>query len=180
MAAKPITLDFLHPAGRGSRWAPWLLLAGGLAAALALSVERELAQAIKGRQSQIEEARNLTRRSLPSLRGDASDTPEVREQIKKANAVLGQLNVPWSGLFAAIEAAQDPNVALLAVQPDARASAVTISGQARGLPALWGYMERLQRSERLRDVVLVSHEIKLKEPGQPAAFVLSAQWVDRR
>jgi hypothetical protein len=179
MAAKSITLDFLHPAGRAPRWATGLLLAGGLAAAFAMSAERDVAQAIKGRQSQIEEARSLTRRTLPSLRGEAGDTPEVRDQIKKANAVLGQLNIPWSGLFAAIEAAEDPNVALLSVQPDARGSALTISGQARGLPALWRYMERLQRSERLRDVVLVSHEIKLKEIGQPAAFVLSAQWVDR-
>jgi hypothetical protein len=179
VAAKTIELDFLYPAGRLPRFAWVLLLAGALAAALTFSVERDVSRAINGRQSQIEEARSLTRRTLPALRGEASDTPEVREQIKKANAVLEQLNVPWGKLFAAIEGAQNPNVALLSVQPDAHSSVLLISGQARTLSALWSYMERLQRSERLRDVVLVSHEIRRKEPGQPAAFVLSAQWVDR-
>lgn len=179
MAARAIALDFTRPTGRLSRAASLLLLVGALAAALSVTAQREISRAILHRQSQIEEVRNLTHRKLPALRGEASDTPEVREQIKKANAVLEQLNVPWGRLFAAIEAAQDPNVALLSVQPDTRASAVLLSGQARTLSALWTYMDRLQRSERLRDVVLVSHEIRRKEPGQPAAFVLSAQWVDR-
>jgi Tfp pilus assembly protein PilN len=170
-------LDFLHPAGRPSRLSPWLLLAGGLAALAALSVEREVAQAIKGREARVEEVRSLTRRSLPALRGADADTPALREQIKKANGVLAQLNVPWSALFAAIESAQAPDVALLAVQPDPRGNTVALAGQARSLEALWEYMDRLQRTDRLRDVVLVSHEIKAEEPGRPVAFVLSARWV---
>lgn len=179
MAAWAIALDFLNPAGRLPRGA-WLLLAtGALAAALTLSTEREVSRAINNRQSQIGEARSLTHRTLPALRGEAGDTTAVREQIKKANAVLEQLNVPWGKLFASIEAAQDPNMALLSAQPDARSSALLVSGQAWTLSALRTYMERLQRSQRLRDVVLVSHEIPRKEPGQPAAFVLSAHWVDR-
>jgi hypothetical protein len=39
---------------------------------------------------------------------------------------------------------------------------------------------RLQGTQRLRDVVLVSHELKAKEPGRPVAFLLNAQWVERR
>jgi hypothetical protein len=159
--------------------AVWLLLAGGLAALAVMNIEREIAASIQGREAQIEEVRSLTRRSRPALQGESGDTPELREQIKKANGVLAQLNVPWGQLFAAIETAQHPDVGLLAVQPDPRGRMVTIGGQARSLPALWEYMERLQHTQRLRDVVLVNHEIKTKEPGRPVAFVLSAQWVER-
>lgn len=177
MPVKAITLDFLHPAGRAWRGAPWLLLAGGLAAIAALVMEREVAQATKAHQAQVEAVRSLSRRSMPELRGEASDSPELREQIKKANVVLAQLNVPWGGLFSAVESAQEPEVGLLAVQPDPRSSTVAISGRARSLSAVWEYMQRLQGTQRLRDVVLVSHEIKAEEPGRPVAFVLSARWV---
>jgi hypothetical protein len=41
-------------------------------------------------------------------------------------------------------------------------------------------MERLERTKRLRDVVLVTHELRSKEPGQPVAFALNAAWVEAR
>lgn len=180
MAAKTIELDFLQPAGPGLRLGPLLLLVGGLLAMGTLVVERNLADTIRARETQIEEVRSLSRRAMPALQGKESDTPELRDEIKKANAVLGQLNVPWSDLFAAIESAQDPEVALLSVQPDPRGSSVSVSGQGRTLQAVLDYLVRLQRTQRLRDVVLVSHELKAKEPGRPVAFLLNAQWVERR
>jgi hypothetical protein len=103
----------------------------------------------------------------------------VREQIKKANAVLQVMNVPWGELFAAIESAENADVALLAVQPDARNSTVLIGGEARNLPAIFAYMQRLERTQRLRGAMLLSHEVKDKEPGQPVAFTLSAMWQDK-
>jgi NADPH-dependent ferric siderophore reductase len=88
--------------------------------------------------------------------------------------------VPWSELFAAIEAAEGNNIALLAVQPDPRSRTLLLGGEASNLPAVLGYMERLERTKRLRDVVLVTHELRSKEPGQPVAFALNAAWVESR
>jgi len=173
-----IGLDFVHPGGGVSRIAPLLLVAGLLCAAGVVWHQRVLLQRAAERLAQLEEMRSMSRRASPALAGQDSDTPEMREQIKRANVVLAQMNVPWGELFAAVETAQDDTVGLLAVQPDPGAGQIIIGGQARTLPALLAYMERLQRSDRLREVVLASHEVKREEPGQPVEFVLNARWVE--
>ena len=176
MALRAVQLDFLHPTGRGSRIGPLLLVAGALVAFGAVSYQRSLGREVVVREAQLSEMRGMASRSAPALSERESDTPEVRDQIKKANAVLQQMNVPWGELFAAIESAENGSVALLAVQPDARSHSVLMAGEARDLPAALAYMERLERTRRLRDVVLVTHEVKAKDPGQPVAFTLNAVW----
>jgi hypothetical protein len=173
-----VDLDFLRTGRQMSRLAPWLLVAGIVAGALALLEQRHLAAELRAREAQIEEIRSMSRRTRPALETQESDSPEMREQIKKANVVLGQINVPWSELFEAIESADEGNVALLQVQPDPRSRTVLMGGAARNLSAVLAYMTRLEHTERLRDVVLVSHEIKLKEPGAPVEFQLLAKWAE--
>lgn len=180
MTLRPIGLDFVHPTGRGSRLSPWLLIAGVAGALAAATYQRHVGQEVAARESRLSELRAMANRSAPALSPQESDTPELREQIKKANTVLQQMNVPWSDLFAAIEAAENNTVALLAVQPDARNRSVQVAGEGRDLPSILAYLERLERSGRLRDVVLLTHEVKIKEPGQPVAFTLSATWQEKR
>jgi hypothetical protein len=179
MARVPaIGLDFVHPGGGAGRLGALLLIAGALSAVAVLEHRRVLARTAQERAAQVEAMHALSRRAMPSIAGQDGDTPEVREQIQKANAVLAQINVPWDELFAAVETAQDGSVGLLAIQPDARERSVAIGGEARSLPALLAYMGRLQGSELLRDIALASHEIKVGEPGQPVQFVLNARWVE--
>lgn len=179
MARVPqIGLDFVRPSGGVARIAAVLLVAGVLSALAVLEEQRGASREARDREARLEEMRNMSRRTMPAIEAEEADTPEVRDQVKKANAVLAQMNVPWGELFAAVEMAQDDNVGLLAVQPDARARSVTIGGEARTLQALFAYMTRLERNERLRDVVLTSHEVKIKDPGQPVDFVLTARWVE--
>jgi hypothetical protein len=174
----PIHLDFLHTGRQMSRLAPWLLAAGMAAGALALLEQRHLASELRAREAQIEEIRSMSRRTRPALETQESDSPEIRDQIKRANVVLGQINVPWSELFEAIESADAGSVALLQVQPDARSRTVLMGGAAKNLSSVLSYMTRLERTDRLEDVVLVSHEIKLKEPGTPVEFQLLAKWAE--
>jgi hypothetical protein len=180
MTVRAIRLDFLHPGGSGSRFGPWLLLIGALAALAAVSYQSHLGREVSQRESHVSALRGMSSRSLPALSEQDQDTPEVRDQLKKANAVLQSMNVPWGELFSAIESAEDGNVALLAVQPDPRSRSVLLGGEARSLPAVFAYMARLERTGRLRDVVLMGHELKTKEPGQPVAFTLSAGWREGR
>lgn len=177
---RAIQLDFLQPAGRGSRLAPYLLIAGVIAASAAVSYQRQVGQQVVARESQINELRGMANRTLPALAERETDTPEVRNQIKKANSVLQQMNIPWGDLFSAVESAENGDVALLAVQPDPRTHTISIGGEARSLPAVLSYMGRLERTSRLREVVLASHEMKIKEPGQPVTFTIAAIWEEAR
>jgi hypothetical protein len=173
-----VELDFLHPGGRPSRLGTWLLVAGLIVGALAVLEQRHLSSQMQAREAQLEEIRSMSRRARPAIETRESDSPEMREQIKKANTVLAQMNVPWGELFTAIESADEGRVGLLQIQPDARSRTVLMGGSARDLPAVLAYMTRLEATGRLKDVVLMSHEIKLKEPGTPVAFQLLARWVE--
>ena len=181
MAQVPaIGLDFVRPAARASRLAPLLLLAGAVLAIVVAEGHRQASSAVQARQERLDELQRMSRRSLPAIEGRASDSPEMREQIKRANVVLAQMNVPWSELFAAVESAQDGSIAVLSVQPDPREQSIVLGGMARGLESVLAYMSRLEQTQRLVDVVLASHEVKVKEPGQPVEFALTARWVELR
>ena len=180
MTVRAVQLDFLQPTGRRSRLGPLLLAVGAVAAVAAMGYQNHLGREVAARDARLNALRGIASRSLPAISGPDSDSPETRDQIKKANAVLQLMNVPWGALFAAIESAEDGTVALLAMQPDSRSRSVLIGGQARSLPAVFAYMERLERTSRLSDVVMVNHELKSKEPGQPIAFTLSAGWREER
>lgn len=180
MTVHPIQLDFLQPTGPRSRMGALLLVVGAIAAVAAMAYQNHLGREVAERDARLAALRGIASRSLPAISGPDSDAPEMREQIKKANAVLQLMNVPWGELFTAIESAEDGAVALLAVQPDPRSHSVLIGGEARSLPVVFAYMERLERTNRLRDVVIVNHELKSKEPGQPIGFTLSAGWREER
>jgi hypothetical protein len=181
MASVPsIGLDFVRPAGRAARLAPVLLLAGALAAILVAEAHRQASSEVRAKQERLDELQRMSRRALPAIEDKQSDSPEVRDQIRRANTVLAQMNVPWGELFAAVESAQDGSIAVLSVQPDPREQVIALGGMARNLDAVLGYMVRLEATPRLVDVVLASHEVKVKEPGQPVEFDLTANWVEVR
>ncbi len=175
-----IALDFARPAALTGRLGPLLLLAGALALLAAGLHYRSVAAGLRAHEARVNQMRDLVRRTLPSLDAAATASPEMRDQVRKANEVLAQINVPWGGLFTAIESAQEKDVALLAVQPDARARSVTIVGQAQEMKDVLAYMGRLEAGDRLREVVLIGHEIKVKEASQPTEFTLSARWQEGR
>lgn len=180
MARLPVIgLDFVRPAAPASRLAPVLLLAGAAAALVVAEEHRQASAQVQERQDRLGELQQLSRRALPAIETRETDSPELREQIKRANAVLAQMNVPWGELFAAVESAQDNSIAVLEVQPDTRERTIALGGMARNLDALLAYMTRLEQTPRLADVLLASHEVKVKEPGQPVEFALTARWVER-
>jgi Tfp pilus assembly protein PilN len=180
MAVRAITLDFRQPAGRGARFSPLLLALGAVAVFIVIFYQREIAREVVLREARLTELRAMASRTMPSFTEKESDTPEMRNEIQKANGVLQQLNVPWGELFAAVESAEGSDVALLAVQPDPRSRNVLIGGVARSLPAVFAYMDRLEHTQHLRDVVLSSHEVKTRQPGQPVAFALNATWQEAK
>jgi hypothetical protein len=101
---------------------------------------------------------------------------EVRRQVRQANLVVQEMTIPWDRLFRGLESAEDDEVALLELEPDAAKRTVRISGEAKHLEAMLEYSRRLERTGTLDRVVLLGHEIRIDDAQRPVAFSLSAAW----
>ncbi len=102
---------------------------------------------------------------------------EIRKEIGQANGVLDQINLPWDGLFDAIEHASSKEVALLSLQPNVANRVLRINGEAKDMAKLLDFVEALEREEIFQNVHLVNYKIKQDNPHKPIIFLLSAAWI---
>ncbi len=167
---RPVRLDFVAPAHRAPV-AGAALCAVGLAAALAVGVAFDRAQAERSRLDAALGATAQPRRKAPS--------PESLKRAAEAAIVDRELEVPWTRLLAELEAASHDSaasVSLLRVEPDPGKQLVRITAEVRSLPDALAYLERLQRSPVLRHPMLESHERRKDDPEHPLRIKLSAEW----
>ncbi|MBK5354770.1 PilN domain-containing protein [Pseudomonas sp. TH41] len=156
----------------------WSLLAGGLALTLAcVLVQQHVSEQSAQQQGHLQ----TTQRVLTGdTSGKVSLTPaQIREQaqnLAEMRKVSQQLRRPWERLFAMLEAMPRDDIALLTLTPDARKGQVRISAEARDLEAMLAFHQRLEASDELSDVSLLSHEIVANVPEHPVQFNLSASW----
>jgi hypothetical protein len=174
MAAPILTLDFKRDPFLRRSMGAWLLLGGacaGIAVALTFAEADQALVKIKQQTAQ------LHQQSAP-LAGPKStmDVTQLAAEIKHANDIIRQLNLPWNKLFMALESTANNQVALLSIQPDARKQLIHISGEAKSLETILDYIAQLRSQETLAQIALTSHEIKLQDPDKPVRFSLSAKW----
>jgi Tfp pilus assembly protein PilN len=151
-----------------SAWVGPLLLA--IAVAFALDVGFSYGSL----KNSLHEKESRVARAAPSARAAAKVTPE---EIALARETVQRLSLPWDGLFSALESAASDQVALLAIEPDARSGTVVISGTSKDYLAALTYVLNLSRDEKLGRVQLVRHEVKQNEPQRPVVFAVSASWM---
>src|SRR5574340_944578 len=92
--------------------------------------------------------RRIQRKTVPQA-SLASERPEVKREVRKANAVLSELDLPWEALFDSIEYASGHDVALLSIQPDASSRKLRIGGEAKNIPAMLDFVGALERESAL-------------------------------
>lgn len=169
---RPIDLDF-HPR-RYSGPGLGFLAAGLLLAAAALADYGSAADELRHWQSE------LARRQQAPTGGQAirrpGDDAALQQATQAAAAVTQDIRRPWEALFAALEAAQSDDVALLGISPDATRGVVRIAGEARRREAILAYLERLGQGQVLSDVVLVEDQLQQQDPDKPFRFMLAADW----
>jgi Tfp pilus assembly protein PilN len=102
--------------------------------------------------------------------------PVPEAQANAVNAAVMQLNLPWRALHDAVQAATPPTVALLALEPDAKKSALRITAEARNSDDMIAYVEQLQAIDWFGPVSLVRHEINEQDRNRPIRFQIDAQW----
>ena len=111
---------------------------------------------------------------------DAPPSPEIQkalqDQVRQANAVLGELGRPWPALFSILEETAQPEIALLAIRPDAAKGRLRIAGEARRLADALEYTRKLAATGHMTDVVLEEHEVIASDQQRPVRFALSARW----
>ncbi|BBI99697.1 hypothetical protein FGKAn22_13900 [Ferrigenium kumadai] len=99
---------------------------------------------------------------------------DVVQEVKHANEVLHQLGLPWESLFRAVESSGSKDVVLLALEPDMEKRVMKISGEAKNIPAMLGYVTQLGEQDMFASVYLQSHQIQLQSQDKPVRFALLA------
>jgi len=165
-----LELDCCRTTGGGARPAAALaLLACALAGFLGLRYGdlRDGAQELEGqaaRAAQRSERQAAQARAAPAARGGAA-----------AGIAVGRaLAQPWGHFFAALEVCAGPDVGLLSL--DAGTGHAQLTGEARDLPALLGYLRRLGMSPAFAAVDLQSHQVQQEDSQHPVRFVLQLTW----
>lgn len=177
--ARALRLDFLTDRPKASSMG-FVLLFGGLAALATVFVEhRALSSETAALEERIADFRRMSRREQPPLREAAIDSKTLAQEIRQANVVLAQLNLPWDALFGELERASVDGVSLLSVQPEVGSGQVRIAGEAKTYALALAYVERLEASERFANVFLTSHQVRTNAPRNPVVFELLADWSAR-
>lgn len=176
MAARTLQLNFERPAGASRPWGTILLALGALMSVWVVLEQGQASDELARWEKKLADTQRLARRALPSFAVEEAPSAELAQELKSANAVLDQLAAPWDNLFAEVEAAVIPDVALLGVQPDPRTRLLLLEGEARDLKALLTFLARLEAAPGLIDAHLTRHEIRSNDPNRPLGFTVRARW----
>jgi len=170
---RPLSLDYRRAAPLpGWIGIAVLLVALGMASQTGIHY-RELMGEIARWEARLSSLERSLRRG-PAVARQAGQPPGL--EVKHAGEVVEQLARPWDDLFRAVESAGSEQVALLAIEPDAPRAQVKITGEAKNLAAMLGYIRLLGEKAPLDDVFLQSHQVQQQDPEKPVRFVLRATW----
>ena len=165
---RSLRLDFLHPLPR-PHWAAWWLLAAGLGLAAWVGwqgqqVQRELDDAMAAAPKPTAAALRHPGRTV------------VSDDQTAARQARAELAAPWSGLFVRLEGNRPKQIALVALEADARKDEATLTAEARTAKDMLAYIERLKDEAGFTSVTLASHSLQEGNPQQPLRFVLRLVW----
>jgi len=111
-----------------------------------------------------------------ATKSDDDPREDVTNQVKEAGDVIKRLNLPWPGLLKALEDTREKDIDLLSVTPDIQTGDVLIIGQTNSLPAAFGYITRLKKSQVFSKIELISHEKVMQNGVQALRFTITAKW----
>jgi hypothetical protein len=173
---RALDLDFRRDERR-SNWAGIALLAAGLAGAIAAGAQySQTAEELAEAEASVRQSGLAARRPAAEIR-PGGDLQKVALEMKRASEVAFALKLPWNDLFASVEAANTPNVALLGIESDNGKRQVKISAEAKDLKSMLDYLRILGAQPKLANVYLQSHQVQQQDPQRPVRFVLGSDWV---
>lgn len=173
---RPLTLDYIRTDPLPRRLGIGLLL-GGLGTVLVLVLQYRTVAAETARwDARTATLEKATGPARQAGRHAGAELLQTGIDIRHANEVVGQLNVPWDALFQAVESADSDQVALLSIEPDAQKQVVKIGGEAKNLAAMLDYVRQLGQQAVFDRVYLQSHQVQQQDPEKPVRFMVLATW----
>jgi len=109
----------------------------------------------------------------------AKSSADLLAKIEEAKKLAAFLMIPWGDVLNALEAAALNDLALLAIEPDAKKRQLKITAEAKNKDILFSYLEKLEASNELTNVYLLKHEIVEDVDQHPIRFVAVATWKDQ-
>jgi hypothetical protein len=175
---RAVEINFAPPGWRrvvaSMRLIHWVLAALGLLLCVSGTVlASHYAQQNELRQSELAKA-NAAARPPPIVK----KTALTDEQMTSINTAIGQLNLPWSQLFKAIELATPSTVALLELVPDAKNHQIKGIAEAQTPEMMLTYIQKLKEQEFLGNVILTKHEVSEQVPNSALRFEFEAEWLE--
>jgi Tfp pilus assembly protein PilN len=166
---RSLKLDFLHPVPQAP-WAAWILLSVGLGLAVWVGW--------KGQQVQrnLDKALAAAPQKTAAIAQHAAFTTTTGEAATAVRLAKEQLSAPWSDLFVRLETSRPKNIALIALEADARKSEATLTAEACTMKDMLAYIELLKGEAGFASVTLASHALQYDDPEQPVRFVLRLAW----
>ena len=169
-----LQLDFHPHAARTSRPLAWaaLALAGVAAAASAWHLARtsDALTDLRARHAVLE-----ARVRPAPLRAEVVG-PELARRIASANQAIDALAVPWSTLFRSIESADARGLGVMSMVPNARTHSLRLGGEARSVPELLAYVDRLAAVHALDEVHLEGYAAVQRDGVDVVSFTVAATW----
>lgn len=173
--ARGLTLD-IDFSGRRERVVKRWLLAGALVGLVASIAVLAWHVQITRENSRLAEERVRAIGRLESARAAPPIREEVREEYAKLFRAHRELALGWGRIFAAVEQAVRPEVAILSIQPETDSSQVRIAGEAKTYADILKFVEALGEEGTFVTVTLMSHQVKPQDPVNALRFALTATY----
>jgi len=109
----------------------------------------------------------------------AKSSADLLAKIEEAKKFASFLMIPWGDVFNALESSDLDDLALLAIEPDAKKRQLKITAEAKNKDILFSYLEKLEASDELANVYLLKHEVVEDVDQHPIRFVAVATWKDK-
>ena len=155
-----------------------ILIVGLIAAAVSVWQYAAAARELERIEEDIRSAMRSAERQRAA--GATRKAPPIAEpKIQAINHAIARLNVPWGELFAAFEAERPKEVALLALLPDPRRRLLVVQAETLTARAMVEFVDRLRTMPSFAEAVLIKHERRDQDAGQPYRFAVEVQWKEQ-
>lgn len=159
----PLWLDYQRPPPGRQLPGVALLVGSVLLCGVLFAMSADLATDIDETEARVFKLRQAAERQRLFAQAETQEAA-----VPPASASAAQ----WETLFNALEKAADDSVTLLGLNPGERE--ITLTGEARDLPAALDYAQRLQASPVFSQAHLARYEVVRDHPRQPVRFTVLA------